>query len=238
MRPPCPPTPPPSKRAAHQPAGYLLQNVHLFQPLPGGEVKCDFFTCSIASPPQPLSCICECGLWSVGECWGGVQSGKAAHLQQQDVCSTLSFFFSHVDTHIYNSPPLRSLPTSFFSSSSSAPSTLPSTPSHPHSVAHLAIAAPPPHRNQFKPAAPHRHGMLAKGDGALSGSPLQPPALHLPPPSRPPSLRPPPSLVTAFSLCFSTFPQHAWCVSRAARRHDRAALLTICGSFFAHDVTF
>lgn len=130
-----------------------------------------------------------------------MQSGNAAHLQQQGICSTLPLFISH----IYNSasrtrPPLRSLPTSFFSSSfssfSSSSSTVPTTPpstrlspSRPHSVAHLAIASPPPHRNQFRPAAPHRHGMLAKGDGALSGSPLQPPAPHLSA-LRPPSISP------------------------------------------------
>lgn len=75
----------------------------------------------------------------------------------------------------------------------------PMVPPPLHSIpvrAHLAIttAALPPQRNQFRPA-PNRHGMLAKGDGVLSGSWLQPPSFPAP------LLLPP--------RCFSTFPQHA-----------------------------
>lgn len=84
---------------------------------------------------------------------------------------------------------------------------------HPHSGSschHLSSSATP--EKPIQTAAPHRHGMLAKGDGVLSGSRLQPPSL-------PPTLLPP--LLPL--RCFSTFPQHAWCISRVARLHDRAA---------------
>lgn len=47
---------------------------------------------------------------------------------------------------------------------------------HPHSGSscHHLSATP---QKPIQAAAPHRHGMLAKGDGVLSGSLLQPPSL-------------------------------------------------------------
>lgn len=82
----------------------------------------------------------------------------------------------------------------------------PPTPFHPHSGSsrhHLSSSATP--EKPIQTAAPHRHGMLAKGDGVLSGSRLQPPSPSPSPPPLPPR-------------SFSTFPQHAWCISGVARQ--------------------
>jgi len=80
---------------------------------------------------------------------------------------------------------------------------------HPHSGSschHLSSIATP--EKPIQTTAPHRHGMLAKRDGVLSGSWLQPPSLL--PLSLPP-------------CCFSTFSQHAWCISRVARQCNSTA---------------
>ncbi|MED6257087.1 hypothetical protein ATANTOWER_009771 [Ataeniobius toweri] len=65
--------------------------------------------------------------------------------------------------------------------------------------AHLAIAATP--EKPIQTAAPHRHGMLAKGDGVLSGATTSP--HHRCP-----------------SCCLLAFTQQGWCPSWVARQHS------------------
>lgn len=73
-------------------------------------------------------------------------------------------------------------------------------------------------RNQFGPAASHRHGMLAKGDGVRSG--FSATTFPLPPYS---DLLPP---LRRHRRYFAAFPQLARYSSGVARQHDRTAL---CG---------
>lgn len=132
--------------------------------------------------------------------WKNLKRGKQQCAHSQYLRSGLPFLshtFSVSDTQ-----------TRITRCTASPPPTVP-TPLHPHSGSscHHLSATP---QKPIQTAAPHRHGMLAKGDGVLSGARLQPPSPPPPPQSLPPR-------------CFLTFPQHAWCISRVARQHDRTA---------------
>lgn len=153
----------------------------------GGWRMCDFTHSCVASTAEHSHVY--------GQTWREGSSNTLIYSTSDTVCH-LSLSLTLSQTHI----PQRTV---------SPPPMVPPLHSTPIR-AHLAItsAALPPQRNQFRPA-PNRHGMLAKGDGVLSGSWLQPPFFP------PPLLLPP--------RCFSTFPQHAWCISRVARQHDRTA---------------
>lgn len=99
------------------------------------------------------------------------------------------------------------------------PPASPPTPPHPPL---LGFIPPSPlrhlSRNQFRPAASHRHGMLAKGDGVRSG--FSATTFPLPPHS---DLLPPLCRRRRYS---AAFPQLARYSSGVARQHDRTAL---CG---------
>lgn len=113
----------------------------------------------------------------------------------------------------------------------SCPSTLPPLrPTlHPSLLPLLGFIPPSPlchlNRNQFRPAASHRHGMLAKGDGVRSGFSATTFSL---PPFCPPSsdLFP---LLHHHRRYFTAFPQLAWYRSGLARQLDRTAPENLCG---------
>lgn len=151
------------------------------------------YMCLSARYCSTLACI-----WK-----NNIRAGLFAACQ---LCSATSLTLSPRSTH---APP---------------PSRLSSRPSFPLPPRPPLLGFIPPSplrhlsRNQFRPAASHRHGMLAKGDGVRSGFsattfPLPPDSDLLPPRRR-------------HSRYFAAFPQLARYSSGVARQHDRTAL---CG---------
>lgn len=107
---------------------------------------------------RALSCICE------GK---NLRKGERQRAHSQPPASGHWLFFS-LHSHTYVQAQLGVHPPS-----SSHSSHLFFHPYSGSSCHHLSATPQKP----IQAAAPHRHGMLAKGDGVLSGSLLQPPSL-------------------------------------------------------------